>query len=161
MYYLLEDVIEWKLSNFSLVPRFCYSWMGDIHNYTFKIFHCIISFSMPATKVIKNKLYFIKINFKLKTDIIEFWSKVIFFFFERDQFSSVQSLSCIWLFETPWTAGHQASLSITNSQSLLKLKSITSVMPSNHLILCCHLLLLPSVFPSIRVFSNESVLCIR
>ena len=55
--------------------------MGDIHNYTFKIFHCIISFSMPATKVIKNKLYFIKINFKLKTDIIEFWSKVIFFFF--------------------------------------------------------------------------------
>ena len=61
---------------------------------------------------------------------------------------------------TPWTAARQASLSITNSQSLLKLMSIKSVMPSNHLILC-HLLLLPSAFPSIRVFSNESVLCIR
>ena len=71
---------------------------------------------------------------------------------------SVQSLSCVWLFGTPWTAAHQASLSITNSQSLLKLISIESVMPSNHLILCCPLLLLPSIFPTIRVFSNESVL---
>ena len=75
--------------------------------------------------------------------------------------SSVQSLSCIWLFVTPWTAACQASLSITNSRSLLKLMSIESVMPSNHLILCHPLLLLPSIFPSIRVFSNESVLCIR
>ena len=62
------------------------------------------------------------------------------------------------LFATPWTAAHQASQFITNSQSLLKLMSITSVIPSNHLILCCPLLLLPSIFPSIRVFSNESVL---
>ena len=62
---------------------------------------------------------------------------------------------------TPWTAAHQGSLSITNSQSLLRIMSIESVMPSNHLILCCPLLLLPSIFPSIRVFSNESVLCIR
>ena len=62
---------------------------------------------------------------------------------------------------TPWTAAHQASLSITNSQSLLKLMSIELVMPSNHLTLCCRLLLLPSIFPSIRVFSNESVLCIK
>ena len=62
---------------------------------------------------------------------------------------------------TPWTAAHQASLPITNSQSLLKLMSIESVIPSNHLILCCPLLLLPLTFPSIRVFSNESVLCIR
>ena len=62
---------------------------------------------------------------------------------------------------TPWTAAHQASLSITNSQSLLKLMSIESVMPSNHLVLCCPLLLLPSIFPSIRLFSNESALCIR
>ena len=65
------------------------------------------------------------------------------------------------VFATPWTAARQASLSITNSQSLLKLLSIESVMPSNHLILCHPLLLLPSILPSIRVFSNESVLCIR
>ena len=75
--------------------------------------------------------------------------------------SSVQSLSRVWLFATPWTAAHQASLSITNSQRLLKLMSIELVMPSNHLILCCPLLLSPSVFPSIRVFSNESALHIR
>ena len=70
-------------------------------------------------------------------------------------------LSLVRLFATPQTAAHQASLSITNSQSMLKLMSIESVMPSNHLILCHPLLLLPSVFPSIRVFSNESVLHIR
>ena len=74
---------------------------------------------------------------------------------------SVQSLSHVWLFVTPWTAACQASLSITNSQTLLKLMSSESVMPSNHLILCHPLLLLPSVFPSIRVFSNELVLQIR
>ena len=73
---------------------------------------------------------------------------------------SVQLLSCVPLFATPWTAAHQASLSITNSQSLFKLMSIESVMPSNHLILC-HSLLPPSIFPSIRLFSNESALCIR
>ena len=77
------------------------------------------------------------------------------------QFSSVQSLSRVQLFATPWTAAHQASLSITNFQSLLKLMFIESVMPSNYLILCCPLLLLPSIFPSIRVFSNESALRIR
>ena len=77
------------------------------------------------------------------------------------QFSSIQSLSHVWLFATPRTAAHQASLSITNSQSLLKLMSIESVMPTNHLILCHPLLLLPSIFPSIRVFSSESVLRIR
>ena len=75
--------------------------------------------------------------------------------------SSVKSLSHIQLFVTPWTAAYQVSLSITNSQSLLKLISIESVMPSNHLILCHPLLLPPSIFPSIRVFSNESVLHIR
>ena len=73
----------------------------------------------------------------------------------------VQLLSCVRLFVTPLTAARQASLSITNSQSLLKLISIESVMPSNHLILCYPLLLPPSIFPSIRVFSNESVLHIR
>ena len=68
---------------------------------------------------------------------------------------SVQLLSRVQLFATPWTAARQASLSITKSRSLFKLMSIESVMPSNHLILCCPLLLLPSIFPSIRVFSNE------
>ena len=77
---------------------------------------------------------------------------------EALQFNLVQSLSHVRLFVTPLIAAHQASLSITNSQSLLKLMSIKSVMPSNHLILCHPLLLLPSIFPSIRVFSNESVL---
>ena len=73
------------------------------------------------------------------------------------QFNSVQSLSHVQLLATPWTAAHQAFLSITNSQSLLKLMSIMSVMRSNYLILCHPLLLPPSIFPSIRVFSNESV----
>ena len=77
------------------------------------------------------------------------------------QFSSVQPLSRVRRFATPWIAARQASLSITNSRSSLRLMSIESVMPSNHLILCHPLLLLPSVFPSIRVFSNESVLRIR
>ena len=75
--------------------------------------------------------------------------------------SSVQSLSRVQLFVTPWTAACQASLSITNSRNLLKLMSIESVMPSNHFILCHPLLLPPSIFPSIRVFSNESVFHIR
>ena len=76
-------------------------------------------------------------------------------------FSSVQSLSCVQLFAIPWTAARQGSLSTTNSRRLLILMSIKSVGPSNHLILCCPRLLLPSIFPSIIVFSNESVLCIR
>ena len=83
----------------------------------------------------------------------EYWSGL--------PFSSVQLLSCVRLFVTPWTAARHASLSITNSRSLLKLMPIESVMTSNHLILCRPLLLLPSIFPSIRVFSNESVLRIR
>ena len=86
------------------------------------------------------------LNFILKKDI---------------HFSSVQSLSHVWLFATPWTAACQASLSITNSQRLLKFTCTELVMPSKHLILCHPLLLLPSIFPSIRVFSNESVFCIR
>ena len=77
------------------------------------------------------------------------------------QDSSVQSLSCVRLFATPWIATRQASLSITNSQSLLKLMSVELVMPSNHLILSHSLLLLPSTFPSFRIFSNQSVLRIR
>ena len=79
----------------------------------------------------------------------------------QEDFNSVQSLCRVRLSVTPWTAARQASLSITNSWSSLKLMSIVSVMPSSHLILCHPLLLLPSIFPSTRVFSNESVLCIR
>ena len=78
-----------------------------------------------------------------------------------ESFSLIQLLSCVWLFDTPWTTARQASLSITNTQSSPKLMSIESVMPSSHLILFLPLLLLPSIFPSIRVFSNESALCIR
>ena len=81
--------------------------------------------------------------------------------FKVHNISSVQLLSCVWLFVTPWTTARQASLSITNSQSLFKLMSIESVMPSSHLVLCHPLLLLPPIPPSIRVFSNESTLCIR
>ena len=77
------------------------------------------------------------------------------------EFSSVQPLSHVWLFVTPWTAARQASLSITNTWSLLKPMSIESMMPSNHLILCCSLLFLPSIFLSIRVFSNALVHHIR
>ena len=80
---------------------------------------------------------------------------------KSDSLSSVELLSRVRLFRTPWTTAHQAFLSITNSRSLLRLISIESVMPSNHLILCHSLLLLPSIFPSIRVFSDESALCIR
>ena len=83
------------------------------------------------------------------------------FFTTKSPFSSVQSLSHVWLFATPRTAACQASLSITKSQSSPKLMSLDSVIPSNHLILCHPLLLLPSIFPSIRVFSNESALHIR
>ena len=77
------------------------------------------------------------------------------------QISRIQSLSRVGLFVAPWTAAHQASLSITNSWNSPKIMSIKSVMPSSHLILCHPLLLLPSIFPSIRIFSNESVLYIR
>ena len=88
-------------------------------------------------------------------DFPPFWKLLTF------QFISIQLLSRVWLFATPWTAASQASLFIANSQSLLKLMSIESVMPFSYLILCHPLLLLPSIFPSIRVFSSESVLCIR
>ena len=79
----------------------------------------------------------------------------------KQTISSVQSSGCVQLFVTPWIAAHQSSLSITNSRSLLKLISFESVMPSNHLILCSPRLLLPSIFPSTRVYSNVSVLHIR
>ena len=89
------------------------------------------------------------------------WTTWFYTWQSLPQFSSVELLSRVLLFATPWIAARQASLSITNSQNSPKLMSIETVMPSNHLILCCPLLLLPSIFPSIRVFSNESALCIR
>ena len=85
-----------------------------------------------------------------------------FYFFQCQWFLAVvQPLSGVWFFTIPWTASRQASLSITNSRSLVRLMSIESMMPSNHLVLCRPLLLLPSIFPTIRIFSNESTLCIR
>ena len=86
---------------------------------------------------------------------------LLFLLLETVQFSSVQSLSCAWFFETPWIAARQASLSLTISQRLPKIMFIETVMPSNYLIICHPLLLLPSIFPSFRAFSNESALCIR
>ena len=102
----------------------------------------------------------------ISTSVLQVRSSMPFFFsifhvYAFSQFSSVQSLSSIQFFVTPWTAACQASLSITSSRNLLRLMSFELVMPSNHLILCHPLLLLPSIFPSIRVFSNESALCIR
>ena len=90
------------------------------------------------------------------TSVISFWYSYVF-----HQFSSVQLLNHVWFFETPWITARQASLSITISQSLLKLMSIESVMPSRHLILCHPFLLLPPIPPSIRIFSNESALRMR
>ena len=101
-------------------------------------------------------LSILKQNFSLCTHIEDSAPSTLLLIFR-----SVQLLSCVWLFATPWTAARQASLSITNSRSLLKLMSIELVMPSNHLILCRPLLLLLSIFPSIRVFSNESTLHMR
>ena len=98
---------------------------------------------------------------KLKNDTLVFFCFVLFCFYQLLLFNSVQSLSCVQLFATPWTIACQASLSIAISWNLFKLMSIESVMPSNDLILCHHLLLLPSILLSIRVFSKESVLRIR
>ena len=98
---------------------------------------------------------------KLFSKVVALFCHLIRSIFSSVQFSSFQSLSHVQLFRTPWTAAHHASLSITNSWNLLKLMSIELMMPSNHLILCHLLLLLPSVLPRIRVFSNESVLHIR
>ena len=107
------------------------------------------------------------------SDFIAFWILNIFISFlvyiiqisymlkKQFQFSSLQLLSQVWLFDIPWTAACQASLSVTKPRSLLKLMSTESMMPSNHLILCCPLLLLTLIFHSLRVFSNESILCIR
>ena len=108
-----------------------------------------------------NIRYMMKGNFSLLFIILSLVPIDTGVWFSSVQFGSVQSLGHVRLFETPWTTARQASLSITNSRSPHKPMSIESVMPSNHLILCHPLPLLPSIFPSIRVFSNESVLRIR
>ena len=114
--------------------------------------HSMIGFKSIGSIDLRSLTIFIKgpeKSWRIETRLIHF-SPAPFF-------SSVQLLSLVWLFAIPSTAAHQGSLSITNSWSLLKLMSIELVVPSNHLILCCPLLLLPSIFPSIRVFSNESL----
>ena len=125
-----------------------------------------ISF-IPLKRFIKVKSNFLSKPYSFMEMTLSFWNlelpryKNVFVFVFKNEISSVQSLSCIWLFVTSWTSAHQASLSITNFQSLLKLMSIELVMPSNHLFLCHPLFLLPSIFLSISVFSSESFLHIR
>ena len=118
---------------------------------------------LPDAVCLLNDLVFVSVESPLLVAPAH-WFSVKRFPFNKTlshNISSVQLLSCVQLFATPWTTACQTSLSITNSQSLLKLMSIESVIPSNHLILCHPLLLLSSIFPSIRIFSNESVLRIR
>ena len=117
--------------------------------------HKVIVLYLVSTQVI---MTIVSIHFNYE---ITFSNIFITLFHVNNIVSSVQFLSRVQLFAIPWTAACQAFLSITNSQSLLNLMSIESVMPSNHLILCLPLLLLPSIIPSIRVFSNQSALCIR
>ena len=120
--------------------------------------HLLSSPSLPAFNLSQHRCLFNESALRIRC--LNYWS-FSFSINPSSEFSSVQSLSRVQLFATPWTTGCQASLSITSSLSLLKLMSIKSVIPSNHLIFCHPLLLPPSIFPSIRVFSNESVLLIR
>ena len=126
---------------------------------------CEISFWNPWTELISVLKQWLLIPWIIIETFPHAWASLVAQTVKNllvmQEFSSVQPLRPVWLFVTPWTASHQAFLSITNSRSLLKLMSIESVMPSNYLILCRPLILPPSIFPSIRVFSNESVLCIR
>ena len=121
-------------------------------------FKCTFPYKFLTNKVLSKHELFYKTTSRLNI-IMTLCS--IFLTFPSVQFSSVQSLSRVQLFVTPWTAACQASLSITNTRSLLKFMSRESVLSSNHLILCHPLLLLPSIFPSIRGFSSESALCIK
>ena len=128
----------------------------------FEIIHCSIDLYSYSHAII---FIFLALEYKtvLKLDKVKYGIllSILTFFVFPFQFSSVQSLRCVCLFVSPWTVTRQAFLSITDSRSLIKLMPIESVMPSNHLFLCCPLLLPPSIFPSNRVFSNESVLCSR
>ena len=145
-----SDMIEWL------------NWTGDLGIgsllfYDYFVIPLLLSF-FPFPSFLCDLMTFHSVFF----DSFSLYHLCIYRFFLCDYYGLVvQSLSRVRLFATPWTAAHQASLSFTVSWSLLKLMSIESVMPSNHLILCHPLLLLPSIFPSIRVFSNELALCIR
>ena len=125
----------------------------------FSVLSYLIYCSLSTSNIDLCQVYILQVSFLMTC----FFTLLVMFFDEQTSlsFSSVHSLSHVWLFVTPWTAACQASLSITNSWSPPKPMSIESVMPSNHLILCCPLLLLPSIFPSNRVFSNGSALHIR
>ena len=127
----------------------------------------VMTIKMKSTYLLGVKLLTFKYGKNLETLLqqgnvqLKYDSLIIYYCFQFSQFSPAQSLSCVRLFVTPWIAAHKASRSITNSRSSLKLMSIESVMPSSHLILCYALLHLPPIPPSIRVFSNESTLCMR
>ena len=116
---------------------------------------------LERIRLSSSDLWFLTTIISLSLSFLPVTPNSILFWMPDVQFSSVPSFSHVLLFATPWTAACQVSLSIPNSWSLLKLMSIKLAMPSNHLILCFPLLLLPLIFPSIRVFSKESVLCIR
>ena len=131
------------------------TWGATVHEVTEKWTRLSMHVYMPLSAILPSFLMVTEPRMNYRGDF------KICAFYHHKCISSVQSLSHVWLFATPWAAARQASLSIANSQSLLKLMSIESVMPSNHLIFCRALLLPPSIFPSIRVFSNESALRMR
>ena len=138
-----------------------YLFLSSIHSSSLAIWQSVLTlFFVLGT--LKYKCRTTEVKTKCSSGTIKLGVGVnSFTLFSAHQFSSVQSLSCVWLFVTPWITARQASLSITNSRSSLRLTSIESVIPSSHLILCHPLLLLPPISPSIRVFSNELTLCIR
>ena len=136
-----------------------HAWARKLHFLKFNYFHCPLTGALLILSLFLYKIgvYFsLWVYFPLKTILVSFSP-----FFSSVQFSSIQLLSCVQLFVIPWTTVLQASLSITNSWSSSKPMSIVSVMPSNHLIFCHPLLFLPSIFPTIKVFSNESALRMR
>ena len=139
-------------------------WLINISGFCTYVFRSLWFYLCKNCQIVlKLKVGFLWANTILSSIVCRWWTILPIRKVTMYLFSSVRISHSVfvWLFATPWTAAHQASLSITNSWSSLKLMSIELVMPSNHLILCHPLLLLPSIFPSIRVFSNESVLHVR